>query len=149
MVTIFLSRIVGYGYRCPMGNLMSLDGYWSSYTNYRFSCLKSSVLVITKQQKSVSSSINTNITIFFTHLVGYGYFFPWDILYFYGLMLVQLHQFLFLTTQIHCLGDHKIVGNLNSSINMNNYHYFPPVLQSMYIMVPQGLLFVLTSLINL
>ena len=41
---------------------------------------------------------------------------------FYGWILVQLHQFLFLLTQIHCLGDQKIVVRWK---NLRKYEELP------------------------
>ena len=60
---------------------------------------------------------------FITHLVYYGNCCPIEpLMYISSLILVQLHQFPFIVTQIQFLGDHKIVGNGYSSINMKNYN---------------------------
>ena len=49
-------------------------------------------------------------TIFFSHLVEYGYRFTIKPLVFFLWILVQIHQFPFLVTHIQCLSNHKVVG---------------------------------------
>ena len=58
--------------------------------------------------ENVSSSIKINTIIFFTHIVGYRYFCPMGNLVFSVWIMVQMHQILFLMTQIQCILYHRI-----------------------------------------
>ena len=65
------------------------------------------------------------LKLLFSDLVGYQYYYPNEpFVSFYGLILVQIHQFTFLMTLIQCLSDHTTEENESSFINMNNYHIF-------------------------
>ena len=100
--TIFWSHIMEYGHRYPIQPLVSFYLWnWSSYTNFYFLWFRFSTLVITKYKKYGASSINmNNCHNCFSILGCVDIVVPYLVWYFYVVLLIQIHQFSIIVTQI-------------------------------------------------
>ena len=113
--------------------------YYLRYAHFCSTSLRFSALVININSRKLALSpiIGRITTILFSHFVEYRYHcYLETLIYFYGWILVEMCSFVFTITQMHCLGNHRIV---QSWIYLHKYkelpHFFLPycrVLISLY-----------------
>ena len=118
--------------------------YWSSYTNFHFSLIKSSVLVITKiVEKWLQLHKYEELPQYFSPILQSMYIIFTQSLccFFYGVEYWLRYAHLYFTLIISgVLVFIKQQVNGSSSINIKSYlNHFSPILQSMNIVVQQAI----------